>query len=115
MSIDGILLLALTISASRIERAGLLAALRTHGLVSFEQAECIVLETTGVSSLSPCQPQKVDRSSPPSQTFSVIPKLSMLNQPDATVLLCEGVPGYQEELEKWDKEGNVSDLTLSPA
>jgi hypothetical protein len=49
------------------------------------------------------------------KTFSVIPKLSMLNQPDATVLLCEGVPGYQEELEKWDKEGNVSDLTLSPA
>ncbi|KAJ9098739.1 hypothetical protein QFC21_004387 [Naganishia friedmannii] len=47
--------------------------------------------------------------------FSVIPKLSMADQPDGHVLLCEGVPGYQQELEKWSKEGAYSGTTLSAA
>lgn len=84
-----------TCLSNRIERAILLTALRSHGLVSFDQVECIVLETTGA--------------------FSVIPKLSMTNQPDGHVLLCEGVPGYEQELERWNKEGNYSETTLSAA
>ncbi|GHJ87476.1 hypothetical protein NliqN6_3878 [Naganishia liquefaciens] len=84
-----------TCHSNRVERASLLASLRSHGLVSFDQVDCIVLETTGV--------------------FSVIPKFSLLDQPDATVLLCQGVPGYQELLEQSDKEACVSDSTLSPA
>lgn len=34
---------------NRVERSALLQALRSHGLASFEQADCIVMEATGVS------------------------------------------------------------------
>lgn len=34
---------------SSIERPLVLQALRMHGLVAFEQVECMILETTGVS------------------------------------------------------------------
>lgn len=38
-----------TCKSNRVERSALLQALRSHGLASFEQADCIVMESTGVS------------------------------------------------------------------
>ncbi|KAI5452071.1 hypothetical protein NCC49_001012 [Naganishia albida] len=70
---------------NRIERPLVLQALRKHGLVSFEQVECMILETTG--------------------EFSVISRKSMEGQDVAESLLAEDIPGYERALAEWNEQG----------